>query len=763
MRFILFLTIGAGLFGQFVTILSSDTPAGSLTQLNKKMAAQVNAGVPSGVCTAGLDFALNSLTNGVYICPAGSWVLYAPAAGTVTNAMLAGSIDLTAKVTGVLPNANTTAATANTASAIVARDGSGNFVAGTVTAALTGNVTGNVTGTSGSATGNAGTSTALAANGANCSAGQFPLGVDASGAVETCTSLPTTVAGTANQITASASTGAITLSIPTSPTLPGTTTGTFSGNLTGNVTGNASGSSGSTTGNAVTATALAANPADCAANNFATTIAANGDLTCAQPSISAGVSGLAANVATALATPSSANLLAALTDETGTGAAVFGTSPAITTPAITGLPTGSGVASAATASTLMSRDANANASANSFIYGYATTATAAGTTTLTVSSANQQFFTGSTTQTVTLPVTSTMVLGQRYVIQNNSTGVVTVQSSGANTVTALPTLTSATFTVILTSGTTAASWSSNYVAAGGGGGSPGGSGTELQYRSGASTFGGLENSSRPNSGELRLGTTPAASADRAVFTVGTAAIAAGSANGNMLGINAPSGFGGEIIQAELNGVKVFGVHSNGNITMKAGSSFFTDIGSGGQVSNAGLIFSSASVVSTIRNHAGVANSDMRIIGTNGTTSSRFFALQGTGGGTPTDQLRINADQKAVMIGQTANTTSLSNTTLYLSDRTATTGVTRTMSEAGAGQSTTPMEEWRSYHATPGSGTLIMSIAGDAIPQWGTIAEPTCNSANRGKLVMVQGGAGVQDTFRICAKDAADAYAYRTIY
>jgi hypothetical protein len=35
--------------------------------------------------------------------------------------------------------------------------------------------------------GNAGTATALAANGANCSAGNYPLGVDASGAVEGCT------------------------------------------------------------------------------------------------------------------------------------------------------------------------------------------------------------------------------------------------------------------------------------------------------------------------------------------------------------------------------------------------------------------------------------------------------------------------------------------------------------------------------------------------------------------------------------------------
>jgi hypothetical protein len=43
-----------------------------------------------------------------------------------------------AQVTGVLPNANTTATSANTNSAIVARDGSGNFTAGTITATLTG-------------------------------------------------------------------------------------------------------------------------------------------------------------------------------------------------------------------------------------------------------------------------------------------------------------------------------------------------------------------------------------------------------------------------------------------------------------------------------------------------------------------------------------------------------------------------------------------------------------------------------------------------
>ena len=51
--------------------------------------------------------------------------------------------------------------------------------------------------------------------------------------------------------------------------------------------------------------------------------------------ISTGVSGLGTGVATFLATPTTANLLAAVTGETGTGAVVFGTSPTIATPTIT--------------------------------------------------------------------------------------------------------------------------------------------------------------------------------------------------------------------------------------------------------------------------------------------------------------------------------------------------------------------------------------------------------------------------------------------
>jgi hypothetical protein len=95
--------------------------------------------------------------------------------------------------------------------------------------------------------------------------------------------------------------------------------------------------------------------------------------------------------------------------------------------------------------------------------GYTTTATAAGTTTLTVTSNYRQFFTGSTTQTIVLPVTSTLVTGIAYEIENNSTGTLTVNSSGGNLVGTIPAGVCAHAVCIGTTLTTAADWDWDYI------------------------------------------------------------------------------------------------------------------------------------------------------------------------------------------------------------------------------------------------------------------------------------------------------------
>lgn len=88
--------------------------------------------------------------------------------------------------------------------------------------------------------------------------------------------------------------------------------------------------------------------------------------------ISTGVSGLGTGIATWLATPSSANLLSALTDETGTGAAVFANAPTLVTPALgtpssatltnaTGLPIATGVSGLGTGvATFLATPSSAN-------------------------------------------------------------------------------------------------------------------------------------------------------------------------------------------------------------------------------------------------------------------------------------------------------------------------------------------------------------------------------------------------------------------
>lgn len=195
----------------------------------------------------------------------------------------------------------------NTASRIVMRDGSGNFAAGTITAALTGNAT---------------TASALAANGGNCSSGTYPLGVDAAGAAESCGSDINGNAATATALAANgtnAGSGRIALGVDASgnaetghvedgaavngSTAPATSNSLFDGlatkqdldddltdladgTLTGSKVGSgvpaaniANGTMGTvnTGGNAATATALAANGTNCSAGNYPLGVDASGN------------------------------------------------------------------------------------------------------------------------------------------------------------------------------------------------------------------------------------------------------------------------------------------------------------------------------------------------------------------------------------------------------------------------------------------------------------------------------------------------------
>jgi hypothetical protein len=129
----------------------------------------------------------------------------------------------------------------------------------------------------------------------------------------------------------------------------------------------------------------------------------------------------------------------------------------------------SSVTTAPTATAFAGWDANSNLSANNFLGGFATTVSAAGTTILTVASAGTQEITGSTTQTVQMPVASTLVAGTTYKIINNSSGVVTVNSSGANLILSMAANTTAYITLVLASGTSAASWNASYIFDQGGG------------------------------------------------------------------------------------------------------------------------------------------------------------------------------------------------------------------------------------------------------------------------------------------------------
>jgi len=184
--------------------------------------------------------------------------------------------------------------------------------------------------------------------------------------------------------------------------------------------------------------------------------------------ISTGVSGLGANVSAFLATPTSANLAAALTDETGTGANVFANSPTLVTPALgtpsSGVATNlTGTAAGLTAGTVSTINGLITASTNITITGAGTSVSPYAISASSSAGSAFNTITGGTN------TTAAMVVGSGSSLTPTGTGAIEATSlASATTAVVVSAATAPTSGQVLTATSgTAATWQTP---SGGGGG-----------------------------------------------------------------------------------------------------------------------------------------------------------------------------------------------------------------------------------------------------------------------------------------------------
>jgi hypothetical protein len=266
------------------------------------------------------------------------------------------------------------------------------------------------------------------------------------------------ITGTAFQVIASASTGDVTLSLPQS--IDTTSSPTFAAlTLTAPLTGANGGTGVANTGSTFT---MAGNVSFVGAYTFAGTLTGNTAVTFPTSGTLATTSQIPSVTPAAFTTTNDANVTATLT---GTPATSLLQAVSLTlgwTGDLAISRGGTGVGSVTTipaATSWAGWDANKNLAANNTISALTSTVSSGSSIILTVASTQIQNVTGSTAQTVQMPVVSTLPeTGTSFILLNNSSATMTIVSSGSNIIGAIAAGNSATVTCVLLTGTTAASW-----------------------------------------------------------------------------------------------------------------------------------------------------------------------------------------------------------------------------------------------------------------------------------------------------------------